>query len=65
MAPATWYFDFISPYSYFGLSTLAQLPQGTQITFRPVLFAGLLKHWGQKGPLESCGAIGEADVACQ
>jgi 2-hydroxychromene-2-carboxylate isomerase len=52
MATATWYFDFISPYSYFGLHTLPRLPSGTQVLLRPVLFAGLLKHWGQKGPAE-------------
>jgi 2-hydroxychromene-2-carboxylate isomerase len=52
MAAATWYFDFISPYSYFGLRTLDQLPAGTEVSFRPILFAGLLKHWGQKGPAE-------------
>ena len=52
MTNVTWYFDFISPYSYFGLHTLQRLPAGTQVTFRPVLFAGLLKHWEQKGPAE-------------
>ncbi len=45
-----WYFDFVSPFSY--LQWAHQLPQleGVEITCKPVLFAGLLKHWGQKGP---------------
>jgi 2-hydroxychromene-2-carboxylate isomerase len=46
----TWYFDFISPYSYFASRQLERLPAGTEL--RPVLFAGLLNHWGQKGPVE-------------
>ncbi len=52
MATVTWYFDFISPYSYFGLRSLQQLPAGTQVQLQPILFAGLLNHWGQKGPAE-------------
>ena len=45
-----WYFDFVSPYSYICLRRLHELP--VQISYRPVLFAGLLNHWGQKGPAE-------------
>jgi 2-hydroxychromene-2-carboxylate isomerase len=48
----TWYFDFISPYSYFGLQTLHRLPARATPTLQPILFAGLLNHWGQKGPAE-------------
>ena len=48
----TWYFDFISPYSYFGLQSLHRLPPRVVPIMRPVLFAGLLNHWGQKGPAE-------------
>jgi 2-hydroxychromene-2-carboxylate isomerase len=47
-----WYFDFVSPYAYLGLHTLRRLPEGTDLKYRPILFAGLLKHWGQKGPAE-------------
>jgi 2-hydroxychromene-2-carboxylate isomerase len=47
-----WYFDFISPYAYFGLHALGRLPVGCRLQYRPILFAGLLKHWGQKGPAE-------------
>ncbi len=46
-----WYFDFVSPYSYICLHRLDQL-SGARIAYRPVLFAGLLDHWGQKGPAE-------------
>ena len=45
-----WYFDFVSPYSYIALHRLRELPQ--PVTYKPVLFAGLLNHWGQKGPAE-------------
>jgi 2-hydroxychromene-2-carboxylate isomerase len=49
---AVWYFDFISPYAYLGLRALRHLPEGTALEYRPILFAGLLKHFGQKGPAE-------------
>ena len=45
-----WYFDFVSPYSYICLHRLPEL--GAPVNFKPVLFAGLLNHWGQKGPAE-------------
>jgi 2-hydroxychromene-2-carboxylate isomerase len=45
-----WYFDFVSPYSHIALYRLKELP--APIRFKPVLFAGLLNHWGQKGPAE-------------
>jgi 2-hydroxychromene-2-carboxylate isomerase len=47
-----WCFDFVSPYAYFGLHTLRRLGGGVHVHYQPVLFAGLLKHWGQKGPAE-------------
>lgn len=52
MRKATWYFDFISPFAYIGLYRLKELPADVQIEYRPVLFAGILGHWGQKGPAE-------------
>lgn len=52
MRPATWYFDFVSPFSYICLHRLKELPPQLAIEYRPVLFAGLLNHWGQKGPAE-------------
>ncbi len=45
-----WYFDFVSPYSYIGFYRLREVP--AQVVLKPVLFAGLLEHWGQKGPAE-------------
>lgn len=52
MSHVTWYFDFISPYSYFSLHTFGRLPRETEVRYQPILFAGLLNHWGQKGPAE-------------
>src|SRR5882762_10584208 len=45
-----WYFDFVSPYSYLCFHRLAGI--SAVMTYKPVLFAGLLEHWGQKGPAE-------------
>ena len=50
MASIDWYFDFVSPYSCICLHRLKEVPG--RITYKPVLFAGLLNHWGQKGPAE-------------
>lgn len=48
----TWYFDPISPYVYLQLPDLDRLPPGIHVRPVPVLLAGLLKHWGTKGPAE-------------
>jgi 2-hydroxychromene-2-carboxylate isomerase len=45
-----WYFDFVSPFSYLALHRLKEF--SPNIVYRPVLFAGLLNHFGQKGPAE-------------
>jgi len=52
MPTIAWYFDFVSPYAYLCLKRLRELPAELGIEYRPVLFAGLLQHWGQKGPAE-------------
>jgi len=52
MHTITWHFDFVSPFAYICLHRLKELPPGIEIEYRPVLFAGLLGHWGQKGPAE-------------
>ena len=52
MRIADWYFDFISPFAYLQSEQLHRLAPHMQLRYRPVLFAGLLKHWGQKGPAE-------------
>ena len=53
MRRVTWYFDFISPYSYFSVHTLQRLGlDEAEVQFQPILFAAILNHWGQKGPAE-------------
>jgi 2-hydroxychromene-2-carboxylate isomerase len=52
MRRALWYFDFISPFAWIALNRLKELPADLEIEYRPVLFAGILQHWGQKGPAE-------------
>ncbi len=52
MKSVDFYFDYVSPFAYLLYKQLDQLPSGTQINFIPVLFAGLLKHWGHLGPAE-------------
>jgi 2-hydroxychromene-2-carboxylate isomerase len=47
-----WYFDFISPYAYLQSERLEQFEALGALTLKPILFAGLLKHWGQLGPAE-------------
>jgi len=47
-----WYFDFISPFAYLQSQQLQTLPGAENIEFKPILFAGLLNHWGQLGPAE-------------
>jgi 2-hydroxychromene-2-carboxylate isomerase len=49
-SPIDWYFDFVSPYSYICLHRLKEIPG--PVAYKPVLFAGLLNHFGQKGPAE-------------
>jgi 2-hydroxychromene-2-carboxylate isomerase len=53
---ATFYFDYISPYAYLLWHRLndenSLLSGRLELRHRPVLFAGLLNHWGQKGPAE-------------
>ena len=52
MRKAVWYFDVISPFAYLHLMRFGEFPKDLSIDYRPVLFAGLLNHWGQKGPAE-------------
>jgi len=48
----TWYFDYISPYSWIQWARQVPRLEGYEIELVPVLFAGLLKNRGQKGPAE-------------
>ena len=49
---ATWYFDFVSPFSYLQFRSLNRLPDTLECELTPILFSALLKHWGHKGPAE-------------
>jgi 2-hydroxychromene-2-carboxylate isomerase len=48
----SWVFDVISPFAYLAFPQLSRLPAHVSVEFVPVLFAGLLKHFGQLGPAE-------------
>ena len=52
MTPATWYFDFLSPFAYLQFTQFGKFATELDVTLKPVLFPGLLKHWGQLGPAE-------------
>ena len=59
-APLTWYFDFISPFSYLQWQRLKPLLRECEATGRPVrlvpiVFAAVLDACGQKGPAEIPG----------
>jgi 2-hydroxychromene-2-carboxylate isomerase len=48
------WFDPVSPFAYLAFEQLPQALQGLSyaVEYRPLLFAGLLSHWGHKGPAE-------------
>lgn len=54
MKQITFHFDFISPYAYLAFEQLPQALQGLSyaVDYRPVLFAAMLNHHGQRGPAE-------------
>jgi len=54
MKTVTFWFDPISPYACLAFEHLPQALEGCSysVDYRPVLFAGLLGHWGQLGPAE-------------
>lgn len=52
MRALTLYLDFVSPYSYIAFKRLHELPRDADVKLQPVLFAGLLHHFGNKGPAE-------------
>jgi 2-hydroxychromene-2-carboxylate isomerase len=54
MKQITFYLDFISPYAYMAFEVLPKALMGHSysVTYKPVLFAALLKHHGQLGPAE-------------
>lgn len=57
MKHITFYFDPISPYAYLAFEQLPQALMGHsyQVSYKPVLFGALLKHFGQLGPAEMPG----------
>lgn len=57
MKRITFWLDFISPYAYLAFEQLPLALEGLsyEVEYRPVLFAGLLKHHGQLGPAEIPG----------
>jgi 2-hydroxychromene-2-carboxylate isomerase len=55
MKQAEWYFDFVSPFAYLQLEMLDEVAKRATIALRPVLLAGILNHFGQKGPAEISG----------
>lgn len=59
-ATLTWYFDFISPFSYLQWQRLKPLLReretaGTPVRLVPIVFAAVLDARGQKGPAEIPG----------
>jgi 2-hydroxychromene-2-carboxylate isomerase len=54
MKHITFYFDVISPYAYLAFEQLpvALMGHSYSVTYKPIVFAALLKHHGQLGPAE-------------
>jgi 2-hydroxychromene-2-carboxylate isomerase len=54
MKQITFYLDFVSPYAYLAFERLPSALEGLSysVDYKPLLFAGLLKHHGQLGPAE-------------
>lgn len=54
MKVLTFWFDVISPYAWLAFERLPQALEGVShvVDYRPLLLAGVLDAWGQKGPAE-------------
>jgi 2-hydroxychromene-2-carboxylate isomerase len=54
MKHITFYYDPISPYAHLAFEKLPEALMGhsVSVTYKPILFAALLKHHGQLGPAE-------------
>lgn len=54
MKHITFHFDVISPYAYLAFEQLPKALEGIShsVTYKPVLFGAVLKHFGQLGPAE-------------
>jgi 2-hydroxychromene-2-carboxylate isomerase len=48
------HFDTLSPYAWLAFDRLPQALEGliVAVNYQPLLLAGLLAHWGQRGPAE-------------
>lgn len=57
MKQITFYLDFISPYAYLAFEELPRALEGLSygVTYKPIMFAALLKHLGTLGPAEIPG----------
>ncbi len=57
MRHLTFYFDVVSPYAWLAFAQLPEALKGLSysVSYKPLLFAGLLKHHGQLGPAEIAG----------
>lgn len=54
MKRVAFHFDVLSPYAWLAFERLPQVLEGLSVVvdYQPLLLAGLLGHWGQKGPAE-------------
>ena len=54
MQRVRFHFDVVSPYAWLAFAALPQALEGVShvVEYRPLLFAGLLRHWGQKAPVD-------------
>ncbi len=54
MKQITFYLDFISPYAHLAFQQMPKTLMGIShsVSYKPVLLAGMLKHYGQLGPGE-------------
>ena len=54
MKRMVFHFDVISPFAWLAFQRLPQVLEGIshEVEYRPLLLAGLLAHFGQKGPAE-------------
>ncbi|MGE1135109.1 DsbA family protein, partial [Bacillus velezensis] len=54
MTPLRFWFDPVSPFAALAFERLPRALDGLSyaVEYRPILFAALLKHWGQLGPAE-------------
>ncbi len=52
MKQITWYFDLISPFAYLQSTQLRRFAPYAQVSYKPLVFAGLLQHFGNIGPAE-------------